>query len=228
MALRDVVTLDSGHGPAARNLARALSAPPRYDEALQHAQRAVGIQPQDAGSRYVLAHVVERPGPNRRGPERMAARAAARFRGDAEIQSITESLPTSRLCGMSNSSPPNRQYNRRDQTDERSTGAGRHPQGRVRPDVGRQARTVGRQRSPFRRLGDLPREGIARGPESAVCVAVERLVRPDHPALERRRQDAGSRSATSSCTTASPARTSGTTARRTPGSSSASGTSSRR
>ena len=38
----------------------------------------------------------------------------------------------------------------------------------------------------------------------------------------------GSRWGTSSCTTASPARTSGTTARRTPGSSSASGISNRR
>ena len=99
MALRDVVALDSGHGPAARNLARALSAPPRSDEALQHAQRAVGIQPQDAGSRYVLAHVAERPRPNRRGPERMAARAAARFRGDAGTRGLTrESARPVRLC----------------------------------------------------------------------------------------------------------------------------------
>ena len=56
----------------------------------------------------------------------------------------------------------------------------------------------------------------------------QRLVRPDHPALERRRQDLGAGRATSSPTTACPARTSGTTARRTRGSSSASGTSSRR
>ena len=112
--------------------------------------------------------------------------------------------------------------------DERGTGTGWHTQGRVRPDVGRQARAVGRQRPPLRGLGDLPPQGIARRPESAVCVAVQRLVRAGDPALQRRRQDAGSRWATSSCTTASPARTSGTTARRTPGSSSASGISSRR
>ena len=50
---------------------------------------------------------------------------------------------------------------------------------------------VGRQRSPFCGLGDLPRQRIARRSEPAVCVAVQRLVRTGDPALERRRQDLG-------------------------------------
>ena len=36
-------------------------------------------------------------------------------------------------------------------------------------------------------------EGLARRPEPAVCVAVQRLVRPDDPALGRRWQDVGAR-----------------------------------
>ena len=75
--------------------------------------------------------------------------------------------------------------------DEQSTSTGGHAQRRVRPDVGWKARKVGRQRPAFRGLGDLPREGIARGSEPALCVAVERLVRAGDPALERRRQDLG-------------------------------------
>ena len=51
--------------------------------------------------------------------------------------------------------------------------------------------TVGRQRPALRGLGDLPPEGLARRSEPAVCVAVERLVRADDPALQRRRQDVG-------------------------------------
>ena len=50
---------------------------------------------------------------------------------------------------------------------------------------------LGRQRPPFRGLGDLPRQGLARGPGPAVRVAVQRLVRADDPALRRRRQDVG-------------------------------------
>ena len=87
---------------------------------------------------------------------------------------------------------------------------------------------LGGQRPALRGLGGLPRQGVARRPEPAVRVAVRRLVRPGHPALRRRRRNAGTRSATSSATTGRPGRTSGTTARRTRGSSPASGTSSRR
>src|SRR3989442_420993 len=43
---------------------------------------------------------------------------------------------------------------------ERGTGTGRDTQGRVRPDLRREARAVGRQRPALRRLGDLPRQGI--------------------------------------------------------------------
>ncbi len=46
--------------------------------------------------------------------------------------------------------------------DERGTGTGWYAQGRVRPDVGRKARTVGRQWPPLRGLGDLPPQGITR------------------------------------------------------------------
>ena len=40
-------------------------------------------------------------------------------------------------------------------------------------------------------LGDLPRQGVARRPGPAVRLAVQRLVRPGHPALRRRRRDLG-------------------------------------
>ena len=66
-----------------------------------------------------------------------------------------------------------------------------HAQGRVRPDIGRQAPAVGGQRPPLCGLGDLPPEGFARRSEPAVCVAVQRLVRAGDPALQRRRQDVG-------------------------------------
>src|SRR5437016_13333138 len=46
--------------------------------------------------------------------------------------------------------------------DEPGTGTGWHTQGRLRPRVGRKARTVGHQWSPLRGLGDLPPQGIAR------------------------------------------------------------------
>ena len=89
-------------------------------------------------------------------------------------------------------------------------------------DVGRQARTVGRQRPAFCGLGNLPREGLAGRSESAVRIAIERLVWAADSALDDG-GERGNRWATSSCTTASPARISGTTARRIHGSSNASG-----
>ena len=66
-----------------------------------------------------------------------------------------------------------------------------HEKGRVRPDVGRQAQEVGGQRPALRRLGDLPPQGLAGRSEPALRLAVQRLVRPDDPALRRRRQDLG-------------------------------------
>src|SRR5206468_10938216 len=57
---------------------------------------------------------------------------------------------------------------------ERCTGAGGYAQRCVHPHSGRQAQTVGRERPSLRRLGDLPSEGLARRPESAVRVAVQR------------------------------------------------------
>src|SRR5258708_39199614 len=44
-------------------------------------------------------------------------------------------------------------------TDEQSTGTGWHTQGRIHPDVGWKARTVGRQRPTLCRLGDIPPQG---------------------------------------------------------------------
>ena len=49
--------------------------------------------------------------------------------------------------------------------------------------VRRQARKVGCQRPPFRRLGDLSSERLARRSESALCIADEQLVRADHPTI---------------------------------------------
>ena len=49
-------------------------------------------------------------------------------------------------------------------------------------------------------------------PNPHLRLADQRMVRPARPALQRRRQDLGAGRATSSCTTASPAPTSGTTA----------------
>ena len=61
------------------------------------------------------------------------------------------------------------------------------------------------ERPALRRLGDLSPQGLAGRSEPHLRVAVQRLVRPEHPALRRRRrQTLGSRWATSSSTTASP------------------------
>src|SRR5262249_24360333 len=46
--------------------------------------------------------------------------------------------------------------------DEWSTGSRGDAEGRVRPDGGRQAPALGRQRAPLRRLGNLPPQGLAR------------------------------------------------------------------
>ena len=65
----------------------------------------------------------------------------------------------------------------------------RHPQRRVHSHLRRQAPEVGRQRPALRRLGDLSPEGFARRSEPHLCLADQRLVRADHSALRRRRQD---------------------------------------
>ena len=54
-----------------------------------------------------------------------------------------------------------------------------------------EAQALGRQRPALRRLGDLPRQGLAGRPGPALRVADQRLVRAGHPALRRRRQDLG-------------------------------------
>ena len=71
-------------------------------------------------------------------------------------------------------------------------------------------------------------KGSPADPESHLRVAVERLVRAGDAALERRRQDVGAGRQQVRVRRAHRARTSGTTARRIRGSSSACGTSSRR
>src|SRR6266404_4174651 len=72
---------------------------------------------------------------------------------------------------------------------EQGTSTGWHTQRCIHTYFGRQARKMGREWSPLRGLGDVPPERIAGGPESNLCVADERLVRPDHSALRRRWQN---------------------------------------
>src|SRR5262245_53751054 len=75
--------------------------------------------------------------------------------------------------------------------DEWSTSIGWYTEGCVRPDGGRKARTVGHQWPPLSGLGELPPQVFSCRPESAVCVAVQRLVRTADPALQLRWQDVG-------------------------------------
>ena len=141
---------------------------------------------------------------------------------------------------------------RRRRLHERSTGPRRHAQGRVRPHLRRHAAELERRRPALRGLGDLPRQGLAgrsrtastpRRPaagsgrsSSAPTTAARPGTSPARrPASRPPRRTAYPRArATSSSTTPRPRpasrspRTSGTTARSTPGSSSASGTSSPR
>src|SRR5712691_2915895 len=67
--------------------------------------------------------------------------------------------------------------------NEQGTSTGVHTQGRVRPDIGRKALTVGCQRPALWGLGDLSRQGIPRGPEPAVRIANQWLVRADYSAV---------------------------------------------
>src|SRR5689334_4026185 len=72
---------------------------------------------------------------------------------------------------------------------EQSTSTGWHEEGRLHPDLGWQARAMGGQRPAFRRLGNVPSQRLARGPEPHLRIAKQRMVRPDRPALGRRRQN---------------------------------------
>ena len=74
---------------------------------------------------------------------------------------------------------------------ERSSRPGRHSKGCLHPDLDRQAQALERQRSPLRRMGGLPPQGLAGGPRPDLRLAEQRLVRPGHPAVERRRQALG-------------------------------------
>ena len=65
----------------------------------------------------------------------------------------------------------------------------RHAQRRVHPDLRRHAPAMGYQRPFLRRLGDLSSQRLARRSESALCLAVQRLVRADDPAQRRWRPD---------------------------------------
>src|ERR1700676_109403 len=71
---------------------------------------------------------------------------------------------------------------------ERSAGAGGNEEGRICPDLRRQAGKVGGQRTAFRGLGDVPLEGIAGRSQPDLRFADQRMVWADHPALGRRRK----------------------------------------
>lgn len=73
--------------------------------------------------------------------------------------------------------------------NERSERFGRYAQRRIHSDSRWPARTLKRGRTAFRRLGDLPYEGITRRSQSHLCFANQQLVRPDDTALQRWRQN---------------------------------------
>src|ERR671936_1477354 len=75
--------------------------------------------------------------------------------------------------------------------DERSAAPGGHPEGRLRPDVGRDARRLEGRGPAVRGLGDLPRQCVPGRRRPAVRVPVHRVARPGRPALGRRREDVG-------------------------------------
>src|SRR5687767_14285829 len=56
--------------------------------------------------------------------------------------------------------------------NDRGTSFGWYAQGRIHPDIGWSAQALGRQRPALWGLGNLPPQGLARQPESTVCVAV--------------------------------------------------------
>src|SRR5579871_4041468 len=67
--------------------------------------------------------------------------------------------------------------------DERSKSFGGNEKRRLHSHIGRQAPEMGRQWSPFWRLGDLSYERIPRRSEPDLCVANQRLVWAGHSAL---------------------------------------------
>ena len=114
-------------------------------------------------------------------------------------------------------------------TDERSPRTGWHEERRVRPHGRWHARAVGRQRARISAGWEIYHvKGSPVDPDRLYASQSSGWFGQVDPALGRRRADVGGRWATRSPTRACPARTSGTTARRTRGSSSACGTSSRR
>ncbi len=68
----------------------------------------------------------------------------------------------------------------------------RHPQGRLRPHLGRGAGPTGRSTARTSRAGrSTTSRARPPNPEPHLRLAVQRLVRPGHPALRRRRQELG-------------------------------------
>src|SRR5437868_4072800 len=75
--------------------------------------------------------------------------------------------------------------------NEPSTSIGGYAEGCVCVDVGWQAQKVGGRRAVLCRVGDLSYERLARRSESDLRLAVQQLVRADHSAFKRRRQNVG-------------------------------------
>ena len=101
-------------------------------------------------------------------------------------------------CGLPDPRTPDEPANRdpRPRTGaiyEQRACVGRNPERRVRSQRRRQARAVGGQRPALRRLGDLPPQRLARGPQPHLRVAIDRLAWADAAAVERRREDVGGR-----------------------------------
>src|ERR1019366_10425410 len=74
---------------------------------------------------------------------------------------------------------------------EQCASTGWHPKRRIHPDLGWKPGKMGCQRSPFRGMGTLPSQGLARRSQSNLCVAVQRLGWAGPSPLQSRRQDPG-------------------------------------
>src|SRR5215831_9180797 len=72
---------------------------------------------------------------------------------------------------------------------EPSASASGNQEGCICFDIGWEAREVGRERTTLRGLGDVSPEGIAGRCKSDLCIANQRMVRADHSALGRWRQN---------------------------------------
>ena len=172
------------------------------------------------GSTTCTSTATRRPGPSSTG---CATRRTSRPRGPSSGAWTTGWTGPAASCSSDEFA-----LRRRSTGHGRGSSSGRHPQGRVRPHGRRRAEGLEGGRSALRGPGGVPRRGLARGARPHLGGAFHELVRPAGPPLRRRWTGAGRRSGATSPTRASPARTSGTTARRTRGSSPACGTSSRR